>query len=256
MRRSLLLLSAFVLSCSLFFVACGAQGTVLNPGNTSGPKTIKQIGLTVQTINDPFFVAMQQGAQAEAKKIGAQVILEDANHDIGTQSNQMDDFIQKHVDLILLNAADSAGIAPAWRNGRRTQRSAKAAHVFPAMCRRKITCRSSHPTFSLGRLCIICTNCMTADPHLATAVQPWLTPLSLPSVETILTMLINELDKRSIGQHIVLVLEDYHVITAQAIHHTLSFLLDHLPPHVHLVLSTREDPPTATGPAAWTSSGS
>ena len=83
----------------------------------------------------------------------------------------------------------------------------------------------------------------TYDPHLATAVQPWLTPLSLPSVETILTMLINELDKRSIGQHVVLVLEDYHVITAQAIHHTLSFLLDHLPPHVHLVLSTREDPP-------------
>ncbi len=120
MRKSLLLLSAFVLSCSLFFVACGAQGTVLNPGNTSGPKTIKQIGLTVQTINDPFFVAMQQGAQAEAKKIGAQVILEDANHDIGTQSNQVDDFIQKHVDLILLNAADSAGIAPA------VQRAVKA----------------------------------------------------------------------------------------------------------------------------------
>src|SRR2546430_12672258 len=115
MRKSLLLLSAFVLSCSLFFVACGAKGTALNPGNTSGPKTIKQIGLTVQTINDPFFVAMQQGAQAEAKKIGAQVILEDANHDIGTQTNQMDDFIQKHVDLILLNATDSAGIAPAFQ---------------------------------------------------------------------------------------------------------------------------------------------
>ncbi len=102
MRKSWLLLNAFVLS-----------GTVLNPGNSNGPKTIKQIGLTVQTINDPFFVAMQQGAQAEAKKIGAQVLLADASHDIGTQSNQMDDFIQKHVDLILLNAADSAGIAPA-----------------------------------------------------------------------------------------------------------------------------------------------
>ncbi len=113
MRKSWLLLNAFVLSFTLFLVACGAPGTVLNPGNSNGPKTIKQIGLTVQTINDPFFVAMQQGAQAEAKKIGAQVLLADASHDIGTQSNQMDDFIQKHVDLILLNAADSAGIAPA-----------------------------------------------------------------------------------------------------------------------------------------------
>jgi len=120
MRKSLLLLNAFVLSCSLLFVACGAQGTALNPGSSSGPKTIKQIGLTVQAISNPFFVAIQQGAQAEAKKIGAQVILADANHDIGTQSNQVDDFIQKHVDLILLNAVDSAGIAPA------VQRAVKA----------------------------------------------------------------------------------------------------------------------------------
>ncbi len=113
MRKSLIMLTTLLLSCSFFFAACGAAGTALNPGSSSGPKTIKQIGLTVQTINDPFFVAMQQGAQAEAKKIGAQVLLADASHDIGTQSNQMDDFIQKHVDLILLNAADSAGIAPA-----------------------------------------------------------------------------------------------------------------------------------------------
>ena len=76
--------------------------------------------LTVQAISNPFFVAMQQGAQAEGKKIGAQVLLADANHDIGTQSNQVDDFIQKHVDLILLNAVDSAGIAPA------VQRAVKA----------------------------------------------------------------------------------------------------------------------------------
>src|SRR5947209_2716915 len=112
-RKPLLLVTTFALLCSLLFVACGAQGTALNPGNSSGPKTIKQIGLTVQAISNPFFVAIQQGAQAEAKRIGAQVILEDANHDVGTQSNQMDDFIQKHVDLILLNAVDSAGIAPA-----------------------------------------------------------------------------------------------------------------------------------------------
>jgi len=113
MRKSLSMLTTLLLSCSLFFAACGAAGTALNPGSSSGPKTIKQIGLTVQAISNPFFVAIQQGAQAEAKRIGAQVILEDANHDVGTQSNQMDDFIQKHVDLILLNAVDSAGIAPA-----------------------------------------------------------------------------------------------------------------------------------------------
>ena len=43
--------------------------------------------------------------------------------------------------------------------------------------------------------------------------------------------------------HLVLVLEDYQVITAASIHHAFSFLLDHLPPEVHLVLATRKDPP-------------
>jgi ATP/maltotriose-dependent transcriptional regulator MalT len=41
----------------------------------------------------------------------------------------------------------------------------------------------------------------------------------------------------------IFVLDDYHVIETSAIHQQLSFLLDHLPPHMHLVISTRADPP-------------
>jgi LuxR family maltose regulon positive regulatory protein len=41
----------------------------------------------------------------------------------------------------------------------------------------------------------------------------------------------------------MLVLDNYQVITDQSIHQALSFLLEHLPPHMHLVLATREDPP-------------
>src|SRR5258708_7035536 len=107
MRKSMLTLSVVLVLVALILAACGGSTT------TSGPKTIKTIGMTVQAISNPFFVAMLHGAQAEAKKIGASVLLEDANHDLGVQTNEMDDFIQKHVDLILLNAVDSAGIAPA-----------------------------------------------------------------------------------------------------------------------------------------------
>jgi LuxR family transcriptional regulator, maltose regulon positive regulatory protein len=39
------------------------------------------------------------------------------------------------------------------------------------------------------------------------------------------------------------VLDDYHVITSEAIHWALAFLLDHLPPQMHIVLATRADPP-------------
>lgn len=52
--------------------------------------------------------------------------------------------------------------------------------------------------------------------------------------------LVNELLERP--ERLVLVLDDYHVITAPAVHESLALLLDHLPPHVHLVVAARGDP--------------
>ncbi|MCP4428518.1 MAG: LuxR family transcriptional regulator, partial [Chloroflexi bacterium] len=46
-----------------------------------------------------------------------------------------------------------------------------------------------------------------------------------------------------IPNHIILVLDDYHLIKAEAIHDALTFLLEHQPPQLHLVITTREDPP-------------
>ncbi len=40
----------------------------------------------------------------------------------------------------------------------------------------------------------------------------------------------------------VLVLDDYHVIDSKAVDMSLTFLLEHLPPHMHLIIATREDP--------------
>jgi LuxR family maltose regulon positive regulatory protein len=62
-----------------------------------------------------------------------------------------------------------------------------------------------------------------------------------PSLHAILTSLIN-LALES-PEHLVLVLDDYHVITEQQVHATLSYLVEHLPPHLHIILATRADPP-------------
>ena len=43
----------------------------------------------------------------------------------------------------------------------------------------------------------------------------------------------------------MLVLDDYHLIATPAIHQAVSFLIDHLPPQLHLIIATREDPPLA-----------
>lgn len=62
-----------------------------------------------------------------------------------------------------------------------------------------------------------------------------------PAPESILTTLVNELS--SISDNFILVLDDYHVIDSQPVDQALTFLVDHQPRSIHLVIATREDPP-------------
>jgi LuxR family maltose regulon positive regulatory protein len=61
-----------------------------------------------------------------------------------------------------------------------------------------------------------------------------------PPAESILTALLNEIT--TLPDDIVLVLDDYHVIDAKSVDQAVTFLLDNLPPRLHLVITTREDP--------------
>src|SRR5947209_3023233 len=61
-----------------------------------------------------------------------------------------------------------------------------------------------------------------------------------PPTEAILTALLNEIT--TLPDHFVLVLDDYHVIDAKPVDMALSYLVEHLPPQMHLVIATREDP--------------
>jgi LuxR family maltose regulon positive regulatory protein len=61
------------------------------------------------------------------------------------------------------------------------------------------------------------------------------------SGETTLTVLLNQAARLNVPG--ILVLDDVHRITASAVHDLLAFLLEHLPPTLHLVIATRADPP-------------
>ncbi|MCB0231133.1 MAG: LuxR family transcriptional regulator, partial [Anaerolineae bacterium] len=61
-----------------------------------------------------------------------------------------------------------------------------------------------------------------------------------PSIESILTTLLNEI--AAISGNFVLVLDDYHAIVSKSVDQILTFLIEHLPPQMHLVIATREDP--------------
>lgn len=65
----------------------------------------------------------------------------------------------------------------------------------------------------------------------------------LPPPQTLVTVLLNEIEQTANGRFLTLVLDDYHKIQTAVIHDALQFWLDHAPPRLHLVLTTREDPP-------------
>jgi LuxR family maltose regulon positive regulatory protein len=62
-----------------------------------------------------------------------------------------------------------------------------------------------------------------------------------PPLQTILAVLINDLEKLAISIH--LVLDDYQFISNKDIHESMAFFLDHIPANVHLIIATRSDPP-------------
>ncbi len=81
----------------------------------------------------------------------------------------------------------------------------------------------------------------TAHPGVADEALVWLRSPQPPPIELLLTLLLNEL--AALETEMVLVLDDYHSIQAEAVHASVAFLLNHLSPRCHLVLAAREDPP-------------
>ncbi len=89
----------------------------------------------------------------------------------------------------------------------------------------------------------------TVNTAIGEDVLPALESPQPPPLEALVTALTNDIvaaSQTAPGAFpCILVLDDYHVIKAQAIHESLNFWLDHLPPALHLLLTTRSDPPLA-----------
>lgn len=63
----------------------------------------------------------------------------------------------------------------------------------------------------------------------------------LPPIESLMTTLLNELDV--IADDFILVLDDYHLLDSKSVDRALTFLVEHMPQQMHLVIASREDPP-------------
>ncbi|MCJ7520245.1 MAG: AAA family ATPase, partial [Anaerolineaceae bacterium] len=80
----------------------------------------------------------------------------------------------------------------------------------------------------------------TIAPNIGKGVLALLQSPQPPPIELILTNLLNEIT--TISDNFILILDDYHVIDSKPVDAVLTFLIKHLPPHMHLVITTREDP--------------
>ncbi len=78
---------------------------------------------------------------------------------------------------------------------------------------------------------------------IAERVGPLIGPPAPPSFEGLVTALINELASQPGEDEVLLVLDDYHLLESQPVHESLTFLLEHLPPGLRLVVASRSDPP-------------
>jgi ribose transport system substrate-binding protein len=103
------------LSRSGIKTACGLLLAISLATPLFAQKKLNVVAVTVGDLGNPFFVQIAHGAEAAAKKInpGVKFQSESSNYDVNNQTNQLDNFVANGANLILLNAADSKGIAPA-----------------------------------------------------------------------------------------------------------------------------------------------
>ena len=71
------------------------------------------IGLSVSTLNNPFFVTLSDGAKEKANEKGVDLIVVDAGDDAAKQTSDIEDLISKNISVLIVNPVDSDAVAPA-----------------------------------------------------------------------------------------------------------------------------------------------
>ena len=78
------------------------------------------LALAISTLNNPFFVTMQEGAEAKAKELGYELIVLDSQNDPARELSNIEDLMQRGVQALLINPADSDAVVNAVRMANRS----------------------------------------------------------------------------------------------------------------------------------------
>ena len=115
MKKFLVVLVAVMMVFTL--AACSAGGGNASGGGSNAgaeaPAEGGVVGLSVSTLNNPFFVTLVDGAQAKADELGYELIVVDAGDDTAKQTSDIEDLISKGIQVLIVNPVDSDAVAPA-----------------------------------------------------------------------------------------------------------------------------------------------
>jgi ribose transport system substrate-binding protein len=103
-------------------VLCFLLASFLMTPGLAQNKKLDSVAVTVGDLGNPFFAQIARGAEVKAKEINPAVkfVSESSGYDLNVQTKQIDSFISSGVNLILINALDSKGIAPALVRAKQT----------------------------------------------------------------------------------------------------------------------------------------
>jgi ribose transport system substrate-binding protein len=123
MRYALSSLSSLLTVAGLALVIAGCSKPAANPAAATSAPAAKahtlKIGMSFQELDNPYFAVMKQALDDAGRSIGAEVFVTDARHDVAKQINDIEDLVQKGVDILLLNPTDSVGVEGAVREAKK-----------------------------------------------------------------------------------------------------------------------------------------
>lgn len=95
---------------SISLSACGGNGEPAVGTNEGGDGDSPTIGFSISTLQNPFFVSMEDGVKEAGSAAGIEVLIADAGDDAAKQANDVQNFIAQGADVVILNPTDGDAV--------------------------------------------------------------------------------------------------------------------------------------------------
>jgi len=102
-----------VVACSTEQPGSSSDDSEGDSGDSGNGDDTTKVGLSISTLNNPFFVSLRDGAEAAAEEAGFEITTADAQNDAATQVSDIEDLLQQNIDVLLVNPTDSAAVVSA-----------------------------------------------------------------------------------------------------------------------------------------------